>query len=439
MMFKYYLMLSWLSVKRTPMLTALMVLAIGLGISVTMTVLTVNYLMGKDPIPEKSHQLFHVQLYTYGKDRSNPRSADGYPYQVTYQDAMNLSRSEIPNRKTRSLQTGYSVIPSSSDSSPFMETARAIDSDFFAMFKVPFIYGGAWESSVDTKAKQVVVLGKEINDRLFKGENSVGKQVNLNSNLYTVVGVIDDWQPAIHYYDLNNNHFGDTQQIFVPFSLLPVLELPSWGNNNGWKTETINTYQDKLNSEQMWNQFWVELESPQQKEKFQAWLEGYVEQQKQLGRFEHENAGGSLKDVVEWMDYNNVVSDDNTILVGLAFMFLAVCLINTIGLLLAKFLRRAPEVGVRRALGASQGEIFVQHLVDVGLIGLAGGTLGLLLGQLGLWGIKQLYANYHQLVYMDMTLVVLAILIAIGSSVVAGLYPAWKICRTNPSIYLKIQ
>ena len=438
-MFKYYLMLSWLSVKRTPMLTALMVIAIGLGISVTMTVLTVNYLMGKDPIPEKSAQLFHVQLYTYGKDQSNPGTEDNYPYQITYQDAMNLFSSDVPVRKTRSLATGYSVIPSSVDSSPFMESARAIDSDFFTMFKVPFIYGGAWESSVDTKAKQVVVLGKEINERLFKGENSIGKQVNLNSNLYTVVGVIDEWDPAIHYYDLNNSHFGDTQQIYVPFSLLPVLELPSWGNNNGWKTETINSYQDKLNSEIMWNQFWAELETPQQKEAFEAWLAGYVEQQKQLGRFENENAGGKVRDVVEWMDYNNVVSDDNAILIGLAFMFLAVCLINTIGLLLAKFLRRAPEVGVRRALGASQGEVFVQHLVDVGLIGFAGGVLGLLLGQLGLWGIQQLYSNYDQLVHMDGTLIAMAILIAIGSSVVAGLYPAWKICRTNPSIYLKIQ
>ena len=41
-------------------------------------------------------------------------------------------------------------------------------------------------------------------------------------------------------------------------------------------------------------------------------------------------------------------------LVGLAFAFLAVCLINTVGLLLAKFLNAAPITGVRRALGASR-------------------------------------------------------------------------------------
>ena len=221
--------------------------------------------------------------------------------------------------------------------------------------------------------------------------------------------------------------------------MLPIQKYASWGNNNGWKTETINTYEDKLRSEVMWNQYWVEFDNLESKAQYQQWLENYVLEQKKLGRFEHEKAGASLKNVTEWMDYNQVVSEDNSILVGLSFMFLAVCLINTIGLLLAKFLKRAPEVGVRRALGANKTQIFIQHLVDVGLIGLIGGLVGLGFGQLGLLGVKFLYHDYSQLVYMDSTLVVAAFGIALVSSLVAGVYPAWLICRTNPSVYLKIQ
>lgn len=438
-MFTYYLKLSWLSIKRTPLLTTLMIVAVGLGIGVSMTVLTVNYMMSKDPIPSKSQQLFHVQLYSYGKDHSHNSSSDQFPYQVTYQDAMNIHQSDVPLRKTRSLATGFSVIPESKDDTPFLESARAIDSDFFAMFKVPFIYGSTWDKEIDTNAKNVVVIGKTVNDRLFKGKNSIGQQVNLNSNLYTVVGVVDEWQPAPRYYDLNNGNFSESEVIFVPFSLLPVHELPSWGNNNGWRAEEINNYQDKLNSEIFWNQYWVELTDNKMKEEYKEWLTGYISEQKKLGRFEHKKASASLKNVIQWMEENNVVSDDNSILVGLSFMFLAVCMINTIGLLLAKFLRRAPEVGVRRALGASRFEIFKQHLIDVGLIGLTGGLLGLALGQLGLFGVKKLYPHYNQLVHMDMTLVIFAIVIALGSSLIAGMYPAWLICRTNPSIYLKSQ
>lgn len=420
------------------MLTALMIIAIALGIGVSMTILTVNYMMSKDPIPEKSSRLFHVQLYSYGP-RDSGRSSDQYPYQMTYQDTMNIHRSDIPTKKTRSLATGFSVIPDSTDLTPFMEPARAIDSDFFEMFNISFIFGKAWDREIDTKPQNLVVIAKELNEKLFKGENSVGKQLSFGKNVFTIIGVTDKWQPAPRYYDLNNGHFKKSELIFIPFSLLPVLEIESWGNNNGWKTETINTYQDKLKSEILWNQYWVELNSPEQIEDYKSWLEGYVSEQKKLGRYEHEKAGATFKNVLQWLDYTGVVSSDNSILVGLSFMFLLVCMINMLGLLLTKFLRRAPEVGVRRALGASRKSIFIQHLVDVGLIGIAGGIAGLGLGQLGLLGIEKLYSNYNQLVQMDMTLVLIAVALALGSSVIAGIYPAWLICRTSPSIYLKSQ
>ncbi len=421
------------------MLTLLMILAIGLGIGVSMTVLTVNYLMGRDPIPQKSSVLYHIQLFTYGEGQSNGNSPDEFPYQVTYQDAMNLQESNIPTRKTRSLATGFSVIPVETNKPPFMESARAIDSDFFTMFDINFIYGSTWEKQTDTNAKKMAVISKSLNDELFNGKNSVGQQINLQKTLFTVVGVIDEWRPTPRFYDLNNGNFNSSERLFVPFSLLPVLELPSWGNNNGWKSEIINTYQDKLRSELLWNQYWVELNSQEQKIQYQNWLAGYIDEQKKLGRYTNKKAGASLRNVVQWLEYNKVVTNDSNILAGLAFMFLAVCMINTLGLLLAKFLRRAPEVGIRRALGASRKTIFFQHLVDVGLVGFAGGILGLGLSQIGLIGIKTLYGNYNKLVQMDLTLMLSALVIALCASIIAGMYPAWAICKTSPSIYLKLQ
>jgi len=421
------------------MLTLLMILAIGLGIGVSMTVLTVNYLMRQDPIPQKSDKLFHVQLFSYGEGSSNSSTSDQYPYQITYQDAINLHQSEIPTRKTRSLSTGFSVIPDKNNINPFSEAARAIDSDFFTMFDIHFLYGGPWNKNVDSSPQKLAVISKELNDKLFNGENSIGKSLNLETDIFTIVGVTKTWQPTPRFYDLNNGNFNSAERLFIPFSLLPVLELPSWGNTNGWATEIINTYQDKLNSEMLWNQYWVELDSKNQKIEYQEWLAGYIVEQQKLGRFANKKAGASLKNVIKWLNYNSVVSNDSNILVGLAFMFLAVCLINTLGLLLAKFLRRASEVGIRRALGASKRAIFFQHIVDVGIIGFAGGLLGLVIGQVGLMGVKSLYSNYNNLVQMDLTLMVAAIVIALCSSVMAGIYPAWTICRTNPSIYLKIQ
>ncbi|MCQ7044099.1 hypothetical protein MRO49_25370, partial [Escherichia coli] len=85
---------------------------------------------------------------------------------------------------------------------------------------------------------------------------------------------------------------------------------------------------------------------------YKQYLENYSDQQRRAGRFERPN-NVRLRSVMEWLDYRRVVPRDVRLQVWLAFGFLAVCLLNTVGLLLAKFLRRSSEIGVRRALGAS--------------------------------------------------------------------------------------
>jgi putative ABC transport system permease protein len=139
------------------------------------------------------------------------------------------------------------------------------------------------------------------------------------------------------------------------------------------------------------------------------------------------------------MKVNRVVQSDNSVLVGLSFMFLAVCLLNMIGLLLAKFLGAAPTVGLRRALGATRGTIFSQHLVEVAVIGVAGGVLGIGLAALGLIGVRHVYDNYEALTRLDFTMALAALVIAIASGVLAGLYPTLRVCRVQPAQYLKTQ
>ena len=116
-----------------------------------------------------------------------------------------------------------------------------------------------------------------------------------------------------------------------------------------------------------------------------------------------------------------------------------VSLLMVLGLLLAKFLRRAPEVGVRRALGASKTQVFYQHLVEVSLLGLMGGIVGIGISQLGLWGVRLTQDYYTDLATMDITMLLTAPAIAITSCIIAGLYPAWLVCRTTPATYLKTQ
>ena len=115
------------------------------------------------------------------------------------------------------------------------------------------------------------------------------------------------------------------------------------------------------------------------------------------------------------------------------------CLSNTVGLILARFVAKAPVTGLRRALGASKATIFRQHLVEVGLVGFAGGLFGLFLSYLGLMGVRALVRDFSDLAQLNLPMVAVTILVAILSAILAGLYPTWRVCQLSPANYLKTQ
>jgi putative ABC transport system permease protein len=149
-----------------------------------------------------------------------------------------------------------------------------------------------------------------------------------------------------------------------------------------------------------------------------------------------------LSDVEEWMQVEEVVDQDVTVLLGLAVLFLVVCLLNTIGLLLAKVMRRGKDISLRRALGASKQSLFAQYIIEAGLIGIAGGLLGVALSWLGLRGVENLFTGMdfvQRLVVMDWSMVALAVLLAIVSALAAALYPTWRAANVTPASQLRIQ
>lgn len=439
-MLTYHLRLALKSLKRNPMITGLMTGAIALGVGICITTLTVYRIMSGNPIEHRNGVLYSVTLDSWSPDEPrNDERPELPPTELTYRDAMALLDSDIPARKVAMHKSGFVLDPVHTEGArPFLVEARMTTSDFFPMFDVPFLYGGGWDRSADAQVQMVVVLSKETNEKAFGGGNSVGKTLQLDGREFKVIGVLDDWLPTPKFYDLNNGAFDKPEEIFAPLRLTPAFELVTRGNTNCWKEEPIDSFQDFIGSECVWMQFWAELQNPQQVQSFQSYVDNYVREQKKLGRFERP-LNNHLRTPDEWLRVNEVVRDDNRVLVGLSFMFLAVCLLNMIGLLLAKFLRAAPVVGLRRALGASRATIFRQHLVEVGVIGAAGGVLGIGVAALGLLGIRQLYTNYDALTQLDITMALTTVVIAVVSGVLAGLYPTWRVCSTSPALYLKTQ
>src|SRR5579875_1168066 len=178
-MFGYYLDLALRSFRRNRVLTALMVLALGLGIGASITTLTVLKLLSGDPLPQKG----------YVPGQSKPPWGNLMPYV----DAMSLLRAHKAERQAVMALTQAKVTPARTGEHPFFSDAVMTTADFFAMFDAPFEYGSGWNAQDDDDRARVAVIAGFLNDKLFGGKDSVGQVIRINDHDYRIAGVLKDW------------------------------------------------------------------------------------------------------------------------------------------------------------------------------------------------------------------------------------------------------
>ena len=434
-MFVHYLTLGLRSLRRNPALTVLMVMSIGLGVAAAMTTWSVFRAVSGNPIPDKAAQLYTPQIDNWGpqqNEKGEPPSA------LSYTDAMALMRAHQAKQQTLLYPVQLSVLPGGNRSLPVAVNGYAVSGDFFPMFEVPFQYGSGWSAADDDGRGAVAVLSEEFNQKLFGSANSVGREITLDGHDYRIVGVTRYWNPKPRFFALfGSTGFEDPADFYISFNHALDLQVDTAGNNSCRGDLTATGWDDWLHGNCVWITPWVELDSAAEVARYRQFLEGYAADQQRAGRFAWA-PNVRLRNVMQWLDFQHVVPSESRISLLVSLGFFVICLINTIGLLLAKFMRRAAEIGVRRALGASRREIYKQYLMEAATVGVAGGVLGLLLTAVGISGIGLLFKpEIARLAHLDLSLVGLTLVVAILATVAAAFYPAWRAAQVQPAWQLK--
>ena len=445
-MLGYYTRLAFKSFRHTPGLTLLMTAAIALGIAISVVTITVDHVVAGNPIWWKNDRLYSVTMDDWPASMNAssgiPR-VDLGPTALTYIDATRLFESTAPVRKVIMFALPGVLSGGLAQKTPLRSATRVTTADFFGMFDVPFLYGGAWSAEADRRPDPVLILSREENDKLFGGVNSVGRTIRWNDHEFRVVGVLDDWFPQPKYFALDEDSTDSPpEDVYLPWGWGVTLELPA-SSMACFTAEPMSTFKDMLGAECVWIEMWVELSNAANRQRMQGFMDNYWADQHRAGRFPRPR-NNRLTDVGQWIKDRDFSAGDDPLLITVGFAAFAVCLVNVLGLILAKFLGRAPISGVRRALGASQRQIILQHLVEGGLLAGLGTVAGLVLAELSLWGIYHWMAfvrtgggDYHAHMRFDVLSFAWAAGLAIAATFAAGLYPAWRLGRLPPAAYLK--
>ena len=253
------------------------------------------------------------------------------------------------------------------------------------------------------RGARVVVLGSEVKETLFGDSDPVGQRIRMGGNIVQVIGVLES----------KGAGFGSADSaILIPLTAMQqMVAQPRTSQGERVVSSIALTVSDEEQAEYV------------------------VEQITSVLRTRH-RLGPNVDDdfsVMSMQELAQTVTEATgtmTLLLGaIAAISLLVGGIGVMNIMLVSVLERTREIGIRKALGAREHDIWIQFLIEAAFLSLAGGLIGVGIG----WLVSYFVSNsgiITTLVTPD--IVLLAVSVSIGIGLFFGFYPAWNASRLNP-------
>ena len=254
------------------------------------------------------------------------------------------------------------------------------------------------------RASRIAVIGLNVKETLFGESSPIGQAVRAGNYVFHVVGVLESKGASM---------LGNTDDaILIPLSALQLMLGQPLTSQGDHVVATIAlTVTDRSHASEV------------------------VEDITSLLRFRHQLGPGveddfqvtSLEEIISRV--SDVISDMTLLLGAIAAISLLVGGIGVMNIMLVSVVERTREIGIRKALGARERDIWSQFLIEAAMLTLTGGIIGVLLG----WAVASFVSRTGLMpTVVSADIVILAVSVAVGIGLFFGFYPAWHASRLSP-------
>lgn len=377
------------------------------GISLTLVVLIVvaamldNQFAPRPPESKFDRVLGVYVLGLYGPDWGNTGNP-GYKFLNTYLRG-------LEGAEETSIFTLVSQLPIYHEGAKIETHMRRTDGAYWKILDFDFVEGGPFTEEDNRNANFVAVITTDMREKLFGGTPAVGKSIVVDGRDFRVVGVVKP---------VSITRLVGFSQIWAPV-----------------RTLKSSDYEDKMTG----GFHGVVLarsraDLPGLKRQFAQRLTGFVPDDPRMNRVVAglDTQFEALARTALGSQLSGKASTMRMIFVIAALVFITLPTLNLVSINLSRIMERAPEIGVRRAFGASSRALVAQFVVENVILTIIGGVIGFLLAAVALEGLTRLELIPHAQFDINLRIFLYGIGLAAVFGIISGVYPAWRMSRLHP-------
>ena len=316
-----------------------------------------------------------------------------------------------------------------------------VDSTYFDVMNLRLAQGARFSATHFASAGPVTIIGQGVKSRFFTTEEPIGHTIKVGNQWLTVIGVLEDRKVSAETAQRLGIRDAN-MDVYVPLPTMLLryrnraevtqqeMEIAARAFNSTDSSETDDERAEKRNYNQL-DKVIVQVD----KSSAVTAVAGVMRRMLQRRHNDVTDFEISVPELLLQQEQHTKMIF-NMVLGAIASISLVVGGIGIMNIMLASILERIKEIGVRRAVGATQKDIGAQFLSEAVMISLAGGIAGIIVGGILSYSIERI-SKIHTIVSPMSVVVAFGVSVAVG--LVFGIMPASKAAKQDPIVCLRYE